>query len=122
MSSYEDAQAAFEAGDMSRVQALLEPLAEKGDRAAQTALGTFLALRDTGMVEGVRWLRMAADAGDGHAAHNLATILLQGGLAVAADKDVARHYFQVAHDSGFEASISSDPLWWRRDRNPGDPG
>jgi hypothetical protein len=42
MSIYEDANEAFEAGELDRVRELLIPVAISGDAEAQAALGTFL--------------------------------------------------------------------------------
>jgi TPR repeat protein len=108
MSIYEDAHNAFERGELDRVRELLAPVAASGDPDAQAALGTFLTLTTEAspFLEGVDWLRSAADAGDGVAAHNLATILLSGGPGLAADCEEAMHYLQRARDSGFEATVS----------------
>jgi TPR repeat protein len=111
MSIYEDANDAFERGELEGVRELLSPGATSGDPEAQAALGTFLTLTsDAGwFLEGVEWLRSAADAGDGVAAHNLATILLSGGPGVSSDCEEAMRYLQRARDSGFEATVSSEP-------------
>ena len=61
-----------------------------------------------------RWLRSAADAGHGGAAHNLAVLYSGGWPGREPDKTRASAYFQIAVDSGFEASVASDPLWWKR--------
>ena len=110
MSIYDEANDAFERGDLDRVRELLEPGANAGDHDAQAALGTFLTLTtvQSGFLEGVRWLRTAADAGDGLAAYNLATILLSGGLGVEPDPDEALRYLQRAREQGIEAIVSSD--------------
>src|SRR5262245_16405243 len=78
MSIYDEANDAFERGEMEGVKEILAPNASLGDPEAQAALGSFLTLSPDPdrFVEGVGWLRTAADAGDGVAAHNLATILL----------------------------------------------
>src|SRR3954468_9510682 len=112
MSIFDDANQAFERGDLGRVRELLEPTANAGDREAQTALGTLLVTDGAGFIEGVRWLTIAADAGYGHAAHNLATILWSGGPGVDPDQEKATRYMQTAVDSGFEATVSCDPHWW----------
>src|SRR6185436_15988453 len=77
MSVVDEANAAFDSGDLNRVRALLEPGASAGDLNAQATLGTMLSLSPdrTTFIEGVGWLRAAANCGHGHAAHNLATIL-----------------------------------------------
>jgi TPR repeat protein len=110
MSIYEDANNAFERGELIRVRELLAPGAVSGDPDAQAALGSFLTLTSDPRPfrEGVEWLRSAADAGDGVAAHNLATILLSGGPGVDADCEEAMRYLARARESGFEASLSFD--------------
>ena len=110
MSIYDDANDAFELGELERVRELLAPGAASGDPDAQAALGSFLTLAsDAGrFLEGVEWLRSAADAGDGVAAHNLATILLSGGPGVEADCEEAMRYLQRARESGFEGSVSAE--------------
>ena len=113
MSIYDDAYQAFERGDLGRVRELLEPSASAGNREAQIALGTFLTADGAAFPEGMRWLTTAADAGYGHAAHNLASCLFSGGPGVVRDAERAARYMQVAVDSGFEATVSSDPQWWK---------
>jgi len=110
MSIYDEADDAFERGELGRVRAILTPAAAAGDPQAQATLGTFLTL--TGHVrpfrEGVEWLRSAAEAGDGVAAHNLATILLAGGPGVPHDCEAAMYYMQRARECGFEATVSPE--------------
>lgn len=110
MSIYEDANTAFERGELVRVRELLAPGAVSGDPEAQAALGTFLTLTSDPRPfrEGVEWLRSAANAGDGVAAHNLGTILLTGGPGVDPDCGEAMHYLERARESGFEATVSFD--------------
>lgn len=110
MSIYDDANNAFERGELERVREILSPGASSGDTDAQAALGTFLTLTSetSPFLEGVEWLRSAADAGDGVAAHNLATILLSGGPGIDPDCEEAMRYLQRARESGLEASVSSE--------------
>jgi len=105
------AQAALYANDIQTVRELLTPVAEGGLRRAQLLLGTALSLEPdrASLLEAERWLKVCADAGDGHAAHNLGTLYLR-----LNQKDLANVYFQLAVDSGFEASVCSDPNWWKR--------
>lgn len=99
MSVYDIAGAAFEAGDLSKVKEVLEPLALQDDREAQTALGTLLSLTNDQAVflEGVEWLRRAADSGYGHAAHNLATCFMMGGPGLEPNRERARSYIEQDH-------------------------
>ncbi|HXC53410.1 MAG TPA: hypothetical protein VN634_21165 [Candidatus Limnocylindrales bacterium] len=115
MSIYDEARGAYHRNAFDEVRKLLEPLASQGDLEAQTALGTYLTLTgdQTSYTEGVRWLRTAADIGYGHAAHNLATALSTGGPDSPPDRTEFLKYMEIAHRSGFEASVSSDPLWWK---------
>ncbi len=109
MSIYDEANDAYERGELEGVREILAPNASSGDPEAQAALGSFLTLSPDPdrFVEGVEWLRSAADAGDGVAAHNLATILLSGGPGVEADCEEAMRYLKRARDSGFEAMVAS---------------
>jgi TPR repeat protein len=110
MSIYDDAEDAFERGDLARVREILTPAAVAGDPGAQAILGTVLTLSTHARPfrEGVDWLRSAAAAGDGVAAHNLATILLAGGPGVPADGEQAMQYLEKARACGFEATVSPE--------------
>jgi TPR repeat protein len=59
-------------------------------------------------------LLKAAEAGSGQAAHNLGTLYIVGGPGVKADPVKSRHWFEKALASGFEATVSSDPTWFRK--------
>ncbi len=59
-------------------------------------------------------LLAAAEAGNGHAAHNLATLYAAGGPGVCSDFEKSTFWYQRAVDSGFEATVSSDPEWFKR--------
>jgi TPR repeat protein len=113
MSVYEDAAKAFEQNDFDEIRNLLERLAHQGDLEAQMALGTFLIADESSYLEGIAWLRRAADQGHGQAAHNLAMELASGGPALPPDRAEFLKYMEIAYRSGFEAAVSSDPLWWR---------
>jgi len=110
MSIYDDADDAFERGELDRVRQLLTPAAVGGDPEAQATLGTFLTLSRHARPfrEGVDWLRSAAAAGDGLAAHNLATILLSGGPGVPPDGELAMQYLKRARALGFEATVAPE--------------
>lgn len=111
----EDASAASERGDHPEVRRILEPFVTAGDAEATVALGTFLTMSGDAAVsdEGVRLLRTLGDAGNGHAAHNLATALMTPAPARERDQAGFKHYMAIATESGFEASVASDPDWWR---------
>lgn len=57
-----------------------------------------------------------ACSGDGHAAHNLGTLYATGWDGVAADPAKSQEWYQRALDSGFEATVASDPTWFKRER------
>jgi TPR repeat protein len=110
MSIYDDADEAFEKGELAKVRELLTPVAVAGDPEAQATLGMFLTLirHMRPFREGVEWLRSAANGGHGVAAYNLAAILLSGGPGVAPDCEAAMHYMRRARECGFEATVSSE--------------
>ncbi len=54
-----------------------------------------------------------AKKGNGHAAHNLATIFVTGGNGIQSDTDEAKRWYEVALASGFEETIATDPTWFR---------
>ena len=56
----------------------------------------------------------AAKSGSGSAAHNLGSLYAAGGPGVKKDIQKSRKYFEQALASGFEETISSDPVWFRR--------
>lgn len=114
MSVYEQAAKAFERNAFDEIRELLEPLAIQNDREAQTALGTYLTADGASYPEGLQWLRRAADSGHGRAAHNLATALVTGGPGVPPNRAEFSKYMEISYGSGFEATVSSDPLWWKR--------
>jgi TPR repeat protein len=59
-------------------------------------------------------LLQAAKSGSGSAAHNLGSLYASGGPGVKKDKEKSRKYFEQALASGFEETVSSDPVWFRK--------
>ena len=57
----------------------------------------------------------AAEAGSGHAAHNLGTLYATGGPGINADPIKSQKYYEQALASGFEESVASDPTWFRKE-------
>lgn len=55
-----------------------------------------------------------AQAGHGRAAHNLGVLYITGAPGVAPDSERAQFWLGKSYDSGFEASVASDPLWFRK--------
>jgi len=56
----------------------------------------------------------AAEAGNGHAAHNLGTLYATGGPGIEADSAKSRYWYEKALATGFEETVASDPTWFRR--------
>jgi len=56
----------------------------------------------------------AAKQGSGHAAHELGVIYITGGEGLKPDYEKAQHWLQISLESGFEATISSDPEWFKK--------
>lgn len=84
-------------------KAHFQPLAEKGDAAAEGALGQLLMQRCTGLEDkagGLTWLQKAADDGDAPAALTLGTIYLNGTNDVAQDDSKAFALFSNAAAAG----------------------
>ncbi|NUP12299.1 MAG: hypothetical protein HOW73_40150 [Polyangiaceae bacterium] len=97
-------------GNRAAAEALLRPLIAEGDIDAMGALGTLLTLGDIQRhPEGVALLERAVAAGSGYAAHNLAVHFQAHG-----PQDRVESLFSLAVNSGFEATVSGDPYWWRR--------
>ena len=106
----EAALSSSSAGDDRHARDLLLPLAEAGHVQAQSHLGVICQLLND-LPGALRWLRIAAEAGDGAAAHNLGVAYLTG---ESPDFQQAQHWLHVSYACGFESTISSDPLWFTR--------
>lgn len=57
---------------------------------------------------------IAAQQGSGHAAHNLGVLYITGGTNLEPDLEKSRYWLQKSLDSGFEATIASDPEWFKK--------
>lgn len=55
-----------------------------------------------------------AQLGDGRAAHNLGVLYITGAPGVVPDHERAQYWLGKAYDSGFEAKVASDPLWFKK--------
>ncbi len=78
-------------------------LANLGDRSAQSFYGHILLFRGQGpsaRSEGVRLLRLAAQAGEGKSAYQLGVLSLQGSLELAADAAAAASWWELAAKAG----------------------
>jgi TPR repeat protein len=99
---FEDAVAAYEAGDYTAAYRLQRPLADQGFVKAQVNLGIMYAhghgvLQDD--VEAIRWFQKAADHGDPLAQHNLG-VIYESGRGVPQDWAEAATWFRSAADQG----------------------
>lgn len=56
-----------------------------------------------------------AEAGNGHAAHNLGTLYITGGIGIEPNREEARRWYEVALATGFEEAVASDPTWFRNE-------
>ena len=56
----------------------------------------------------------AAELGNGHAAHELGTLYIVGGKGIKIDFEKSRYWFEKSLASGFEATIATDPEWFRK--------
>jgi hypothetical protein len=113
---FEEVDKALSADDWATVKKLLEEVNEDWDTEARIYKGTVLTLSNEidSYHKGVSLLRELADSGNGNAAHNLATALCSGVGATDQSREEFAHYMQVAFDSGFEETVSSDPMWWKK--------
>ena len=66
------------------------------------------------LVKAEELLIEAAAAGSGHAAHNLGTLYATGGSGIEKDIIKSNKYYEQALESGFEETVASDPLWFRK--------
>lgn len=59
-------------------------------------------------------LLKAAESGSGHAAHELGVLYITGGEGVEQNREKSQYWLEKSLESGFEATIASDPEWFRR--------
>jgi hypothetical protein len=97
----EDADAAIRRGDVKAADALLRPLAERGDVRAQSLLGAVLIAPGPTQdyPQAAIWYRKAADHGDSAAQMMLGGLYAMG-QGVAADPAQAAVWFRKAADQG----------------------
>ena len=98
----EDGLAAYRAHDYAKALALWQPLADKGNAAAQYQIGTLYA-EGNGVQQNdataAQWFQRAAEQGDAAAQYNLGVSLAQG-LGVPQDASAAAKWFRRAADQG----------------------
>ena len=64
--------------------------------------------------EAEKLLLAAAEGGSGHAAHNLGTLYACGAPGVEPDDGKSLHWYEKSLESGFEATVATDPTWFRK--------
>ena len=116
MDTYDAAISLFEAGNYKEAIETLEPLALQGHIEALSTLGSWYMILPEllNIKKAIAYLTEAATKGSGLAAHNLGTLYSCPPVGIEADHKKSQYWYQVAYDFGFEASVSSDPLWWKQ--------
>lgn len=109
-SAIDAAQSALRREAFDEAEKLLLPLAEKGNVETQSLLGATYQIQGK-WDSAISWLRKAAEAGNGCAAHNLGVVYL---TSPEPDPVEGRKWLQLAYDLGFEAQVASDPLWFKK--------
>lgn len=98
----EDGLTAYREHDYAKALALWQPLADKGNPAAQYQIGTLYA-EGNGVQQNdataAQWFQRAADQGDAAAQYNLGVSFAQG-LGVPKDDAAAAKWFRRAADQG----------------------
>jgi len=105
--------------DAGRYQAAIDallPISEAGNAEAQALLGAiyFIGPGVYAPKEALKWLKQAAEAGDGCAAHNLGTLFLTCEPEIPRNPEESQRWYQLAYDLGFEETVASDPQWFKR--------
>lgn len=91
---------------------LLLPLAEDGVPKAQACLGSLYQLGlgvERNILEAIRWLKLAAEQGEGVAAHNLGTIYMSSSEVHELDREESKKWYRKARELGFEVA---PPEWY----------
>lgn len=70
-------------------------------------------LEDGDSLKAEELLLKAAQVGSGHAAHELGVMYITGEKEVKKNKEKAIFWLEKSLASGFEASIATDPEWFR---------
>jgi uncharacterized protein len=107
---------AYGKGNYETALKLLRPLAEAGDRRAQSTLG-LMYFRGRGVpqsdAEALRWFRLAADHGDALAEFNLGLMYAEG-EGVPQDHAEAAKWYRRAADQGNPQAQFNLGLWYAR--------
>ena len=115
---YEDASAAYEAGDHAKAAQLFRPLAELGDPRAQNNLGNMYVNGDgvpRDYREAVKWLRLATDQSDAQAETTLGALYAEGNGVPQSYSDAAKWY-RLAADQGFAVAQANLAVAYFRGR------
>jgi uncharacterized protein len=97
---YEDGTAAARLGDYDTAMRLIRPLAERGDRSAQTFLGhLFWVVIPPDYAAAASWYSKAAELGDAFAQDRLG-YQYANGLGVTQDYATAASWYRKAADQG----------------------
>jgi TPR repeat protein len=65
-------------------------------------------------LEAERLYLEAANQGSGHAAHELGVLYITGGEGLEPNHEKSQYWLQKSLESGFEATIASDPEWFKK--------
>jgi len=66
------------------------------------------------VVEAEKIYLEAAKKGSGHAAHELGVLYIMGGEGLEPSFEKSQYWLQKSLESGFEATIVSDPEWFKK--------
>jgi TPR repeat protein len=104
---FEDGTAAARRGDYDTAMRLIRPLAEQGDRAAQTFLGhLFTIVLPPDYAAAANWYGKAAEQGDAVAQERLG-FQYANGLGVTQDLAAAASWYRKAADQGYASAQAS---------------
>jgi len=66
------------------------------------------------VIEAEKLYLEAANQGSGHAAHELGVLYITGGEGLEPSFEKSQYWLQKSLESGFEATIASDPEWFKK--------
>lgn len=100
--SFELGRAAWDRQDYDQAFAILLPLAEAGDAAAQAQVGSLYHMglgTEYDLAEAEKWLLKAAEQGEGSACHNLGT------LYIISDPALSKKWYRKARELGCQVAL-----------------
>jgi len=71
-------------------------------------------LENGDIVKAEKLLLKAAEAGSGHAAHELGVLYSLGGEGLESSHEKSQYWLEKSLESGFEKTIATDPEWFRK--------